>query len=56
MGGVFVRTMKISTTQERTVSELYEAAANKLASANRDAAVGKDTSGIHVDAFGLGGG
>ena len=56
MGGVFVRTMKITTTRATQVSELYNAAAAKLAKANLSAAVGKETAGVNVDVFGLGGG
>ena len=53
---MFMRTMKITTTEKQNLSQLYSAAALELKKYNAEAEVGNVSAGMQVKVFGVGAG
>jgi hypothetical protein len=54
LGGVFVRSMKITTTQETSVSEMYSAASSRLTATSSEASQTTFDSTARAGLFGGG--
>ena len=55
VGGVFIRTMKITTKDEKSSTEMYAAASNELTVVNKQASTKQTEATKKVGLFGLGG-
>ena len=56
MGGMFIRTVKITTTDLTDVSTLYRAASSELKAESAKAEVANSSAGMQTNLFGVGGG
>ena len=56
MGGMFIRTMKITTTEDHDMSTLYKAVSAELKAESAKAEVANTSAGIQKNVFGVGGG